>query len=106
MTNWRHPREGGDPWTRVILANAGIHRRFGVASAGELAHHADQVGLAFETDAGQRRQGDVAVLHVHAVGKAAEGLEQVRVAFVAAQAQPGGNRQGHLVAAVWNAARR
>ena len=38
----------------VGLAVAVEQARAGIGGAGELAHHADQVGLAFKTDAGQR----------------------------------------------------
>nr|GEU28409.1 hypothetical protein [Tanacetum cinerariifolium] len=63
-----------------------------------------QVGLAFEADARQFRQHDVAVVDGHAVREAAVRLEQVRVRFVAAQAQAGRDIERHLVAAVRDAA--
>ena len=46
----------------------------------------------------------MAVLHPHAVGKSAIGLEQVRIALIAAQPEPGGDVQRHLVAAMRDAA--
>src|SRR5436305_1007644 len=43
-----------------------------------------QVGLAFEANARQFRHRDEALLHPHAVRKAAVRLKQVRIALVAA----------------------
>lgn len=43
---------------------------------------------------------DAAVLDAHAVGEAAEGLEEVRVGLVAAQPQTRGDVERHLVPAV------
>ena len=63
-----------------------------------------EVGLALEADAGQVRHRDVAVLDPHAVGKAAVGLEQIRIALVAAEPEAGRDVERHLVAAVRNAA--
>src|ERR687885_3054874 len=69
------------------------------------AHDANQVRFALETNAGQLRHRDVAMLNLDAVGEAAVGLKEVGVALVAAEAEAGGNIQRHLVAAMWNAAR-
>src|SRR5690349_3911686 len=46
---------------------------------GQFAHHFVQVRLALEADPGELRQRHVAVFHAHAVGKSAEGLEEIRV---------------------------
>ena len=48
----------------------------------------------------------VPALHPHAVGEAAIGLEQVRIALIAAQPEPGGDVERHLVAAMRDAAPR
>ena len=57
----------------------------------EIAHDLDEVALALEADAWQVRHHDVAILDTNAVGEAAIGLEQVRIALVAAEAEAGGN---------------
>ena len=44
-----------------------------------------------EADAGHGRQADAAVPDLGRVGEAAEGLEDVRIGFVAAQMQAGGD---------------
>jgi hypothetical protein len=56
-----------------------------IALLGQFPHHLDQVRLALEPDTGQIRHDDVAVFDPNAVGEAAVGLEQVRIAFIAAQ---------------------
>src|SRR3569832_3035313 len=63
-------------------------------------HFAVQIGLALEADAGQFRHGDETVLDFHAVGEAAERLDQVRIGFVAAQPQSCRDVQRLLMAAV------
>src|SRR5471030_268115 len=52
------------------------------------------------------RHGDIAVVDLHAVGEAAERLEQVRIRFISAQSQSGRDVQRHLVAAMRDAAFR
>ncbi len=72
----------------------------------QLAHDPDQVRLALEADARQFRHGDVAVLDPHGIREPAIGLEQVRIALVAAQPQPGRDVERHLVPAMRDAAGR
>lgn len=55
----------------------------------EVTHHRDQVGFAFEPDARKLWHDDMAVFDFHAVGEPAIGLEQVWVALIAAEAEPG-----------------
>ena len=64
-----------------------------VQSGGQRLHLSVQVGLAFEADAGQVGQRHVAVVDPHPIGKASEGLEQVGVRLIAAQAQARGDVQ-------------
>ena len=64
----------------------------------QLAHYADEIAFTFETDAGQLGHENVAVFDAHAVGKSAVGLEEIRVAFITAEAKPGGEIERHLVA--------
>ena len=59
-------------------------------SVAESLHLAIEIGLTLESDAGQLRHRNVAVLHLHAIREAPIGLEQVRIRFVAAK--PGRNR--------------
>src|SRR4051794_4451695 len=75
-----------------------------LASFRQFAHNLDQIGLALEADAGQVGQRHVAVLDLDAIGEAAEGLEQVGVALVAAESEAGRNVERHLVPAVRDAA--
>ena len=70
----------------------------------QFAHDADQVGFAFEADAGEVGHHDVAVVDADLVGEAAIGLEQVGVALVAAEAEAGGDVERHLMAAMRDAA--
>ena len=63
-------------------------------------HHRDQVGLGLEADAGTVGQGDLAVDDVVAVGEAAERLEQVWVALVAAEPEAGGAASALLLQVV------
>src|SRR3954469_14046115 len=76
----------------------------GLSLLRQLAHHLNQVGLAFEADAGKLRHRDEAVLDTHAVGEAAVGLEQVRVALVASEPEASCDVERHLMAAVRDAA--
>jgi hypothetical protein len=52
-------------------------------------HLGVEIGLSLEADARQIGHGDVTVLDAHAVGKAAIGLEQIRIALIAAKPEPG-----------------
>src|ERR1700739_1918393 len=72
----------------------------------QVTHDLDQVRLALESDAGQLRHGDAAVLDAYAIREAAIGLEEIGVALVAAQAESCGDVERHLMASVRNAARR
>src|SRR5687767_4270100 len=65
-----------------------------------------KVGLALEADARQLGHGDVAVLDAHAIREAAVGLEEIGIALIAAETEAGGDVEGHLVPAVWDAAAR
>src|SRR3712207_5744026 len=69
----------------------------------QFPHDPDQVRLALEPDAWQFGHGDLAGLPPHAFGEAAVGLEQVRVALVAAEAEAGRDVQRHLVPTVGDA---
>src|SRR5689334_20033594 len=69
-------------------------------------HFRVEIRLALEADARQLRHDDVAVVHADAVGEAAIGLEQVRIAFIAAEAETGRDVERHLVAAMRDAAAR
>src|SRR6266849_312647 len=64
------------------------------------------IGLSFKTDARQIRHGDVTVLDAHAIRKTAIGLEQVGIAFIAAEAEPRCDIERHLMAAMRNTAAR
>src|SRR3569623_394010 len=81
--------------------------RFGNFHSGtEFGHHLVEIGFALKPDAGQRRQGDVAVLHPYAVGEATKGLKQVGIGFIAAQAESGCDVERHLMSAMRNTTRR
>src|SRR5262245_7370537 len=67
-------------------------------SRSECGHLACEIALSFEPDARQLRQCDIAVARHHAIRKAAVGLEQVRIALVADEAQAGSDYERHLVA--------
>src|SRR5215468_1124773 len=69
-------------------------------SRSERRHLAREIAFSFEPDARQLRQRDIAVAWRHAIRKAAVGLEQVRIALVAAEAKAGGDHERHLVAAM------
>src|SRR5690606_1233204 len=75
-------------------AAQGSRRRRGSAFA-EFAHDGVQRGLGFEPDPRDVRQPDVAVLHANPVSETAEWLEHVRIGFVTAQVQAGGDVQRH-----------
>jgi len=85
-------------------AGAGLARHPTRALLHQSPHLLDQIGLALEADARQRRQVNVTVAYLDTVRKAAVGLEKVRVALVAAQVQSRRDGQGHLVATVRDAA--
>src|SRR5947207_11935658 len=72
--------------------------------AGDRFEDAEEVGFFLEADARRFVHPDAAVLHLDAVGEAAEGLEEIGVRFVAAEGEAGGDVEGHLVAAVRDAA--
>ena len=57
-------------------------------SFSKLSHHLNQVGFSFKADTGQLGHNDVAIFDPYAVRETAIGLEQVRVALVAAKTQP------------------
>src|SRR5205807_195864 len=63
-------------------------------------HDGVEAGFRLEADAGDVGQAHIALLDRMAVGEAAERLEDLRVGFVAAQAQPDGDVERELVAAV------
>jgi len=60
-------------------------------SFGQFAHHLYEVGLTLEPNAGQLGHVDVTVDHLHTVRGASMGLEQVRIALVAAKAHASGD---------------
>ncbi len=60
----------------------------------------DARSLGFEADAGNVRQPDIAILDRDAVGEAAEGLEHVGIRLVAAEMEPGGDVERHLMSAM------
>ena len=62
---------------------------FQQSAAPEWFHHAVKIALGFETDARNRRQAYVAILHRNFVGEPAERLEHVRIGFVTAKTQTG-----------------
>ena len=72
----------------------------------EFSHDLDEVRLAFESNARDIRHDDPAVLHPDAVREPTIGLEQVRVAFIAAQAESRSNVQRHLMSPVRHATAR
>src|SRR5439155_25171274 len=65
-------------------------------------HNAEQFALRLETDAGNLRKPDVAVLDRYSVGKPTERLKDSRIGFVASQSQTGGDVQRHLMPSVRN----
>ena len=81
MSNRITKEMGFDWFDQVENAQASMRRR--TAGRGtlfrQLAHHADQIGLALEADAGNVRHHDVAGLDPNAVGKFRHTAEQVRV---------------------------
>src|SRR5579864_1133670 len=77
-----------------------------ISAIEQSVQRARQFGLGLEADSGNFRQRDVAVLHGNIVGESAEGLKDSGIRFVAAESQARGDVQGHLVAAVRNAALR
>src|SRR5437588_6591221 len=91
-------------WRPRRITRQWLERRRGVrASRTQCAHFLVEVGLALEADAGQVRHRDVTVLDAHPVGKAAIGLKQIRVAFVAAEPEACSDVQRHLMAAMGDA---
>src|SRR5262245_12835396 len=63
-------------------------------------HLAREIAFPFEADAGQVGQRDVAVARRDPVRKATIGLEQIRIALVATEAQDRRDHQRHLVTAM------
>src|SRR4051794_11347756 len=70
---------------------------------GQFAHDLDQIRLALEADARNVRHDDVTVLNPDRIRESPVGLEEIRVALVAAKPQAGGDVQRHLVTAVRDA---
>src|SRR5674476_870416 len=66
----------------------------------QLPHDLVQPRLALEADAGAVGERDKAALDARIVGEAAEIAEHAGIGFRPAEAEAGGNRQRHLVAAV------
>src|SRR4051812_23162698 len=77
-----------------------------MSSRRQRLHLAIEIALALKADTGKVRHRDVAVLDTYAVGEAAIGLEQVRIAFIAAEAEAGGDIERHLVPAMRDATAR
>ncbi len=83
----------GEPWPSADfrkqrrMVRRRISLRVRCQSFGQFPHHLDQVGFAFKADARQLGHDDVTLLDLDAVREAAVGLEQIRVAFVAAKTQ-------------------
>src|SRR3954451_16502339 len=73
------------------------------ALLGEFPHLLDQVRLAFKTDPRNVGHDDMAVLHPHPVWEAAIRLEEVRIAFIAAEPKACRDVQRHLMAAMRDA---
>src|SRR6266481_3830848 len=65
-------------------------------------HLGAQVGFSLEPDARQIRHDDVTVLDANTVGVTAIGLEQIWIAFIAAEAETGRDIQRHLMSAMRN----
>src|SRR4051812_16090196 len=76
------------------------------ALLGEFPHHLDQVRLALKADPRDVGHDDMAVLHPHPVWEAAIRLEEVRIAFIAAEPKARRDVQRHLMAAMRNATAR
>src|SRR5262249_1581505 len=109
-------------WTRRCARHSGVVRRTepGIsksrfassrrpgmtASRRQGLHFPVAIRLALQADARQFRHDDVAGLHADAVGEAAIGLEQIRIALIAAKAEAGGDVERHLVTAMRDAAAR
>src|SRR5690348_13359444 len=87
--------------TRWLLAMTAKERS--IISRRQRLHLRVEIRLPFKADAGQIRHGDLAILDADAIGKAAIGLEQIRIALIAAEAEAGCNIQRHLVAAMGDA---
>src|SRR5882757_4840670 len=100
----RRPPKADRERLRRADSGAGFVNGLLARSVRQLAHYLDEVGLALEADARQVRHHDMAVLNPHAVGKSAIGLEQVRIAFIAAKPKPGRDVERHLMPAMRNAA--
>src|SRR5262249_19024350 len=89
--------------TDVRIALDTVHEE-GAALLRQRAHPVDERSLPLAAGARELGQEDGAVRDAHAVRKASEGLEQVRIVLVAAQAEAGRDVERHLVAAVRDAA--
>src|SRR5450631_760490 len=76
-----------------------------ISSRAQLHHYLVEIRLTLESYAMQVRHRNVAAFDTHAVGESAERLEEVGIAFVAAETEARRDVERHLVAAVRNAAR-
>src|SRR5450631_1080615 len=94
------PTATTDPPSRRSRRTPGL-----ISSRAQLHHDLVEVGLTLESYAMEVGHRNVAVFHAHAVGEAAERLEEIGIAFVAAEAEARRDVEGHLVAAMGNAAR-
>src|SRR5690348_11919265 len=92
------PRKQAGLLRRYAPRNDDEGRR--VTSRRQRLHLRVEIRLPFKSDAGQVRHGDVAVLDADAVGETAIGLEQIRIALIAAKAETGRDVERHLVAAM------
>src|ERR1017187_547766 len=72
----------------------------------QLSHNSDQFGLALKPDARNLWHGNVAVFHLHAIRKSAEGLKEIGIILIAAKSKACGNIQRHLMPAVRDATAR
>src|SRR6516165_2088015 len=71
---------------------------------GERAHLGVKIAFTLEADTWKVRHGDMAIDHIHAVREAAIGLEQIRIALVAAEPQASRDVERHLMTTVGYAA--
>src|SRR5450759_861521 len=100
------------PISRKVRSGERRPRRIAEAASGakpidyrsivdQIPHDLIKPRLALEANAGAVGERDEAVLDAGIVGEAAEIAEHAGIGFRAAQPEAGGNRQRHLVAAVW-----
>src|SRR6185295_9100529 len=91
-------------FTNLLSLQGGKRRQIrtvpSASDARELAHNAEKALLALKADAGAVRQRDHAGFDTGVVGKSAEVAEHAGIGLRTAEAEAGGDRKRHLVAAV------